>query len=38
MSEVSFQLPDDLWLAEIDEGQINQVINNLMINAVPGYA
>lgn len=26
-------LPDKLWLAEIDEGQINQVINNLLINA-----
>jgi PAS domain S-box-containing protein len=26
-------IPDDLWLAEIDEGQINQVINNLVINA-----
>ncbi|MCL6583920.1 MAG: PAS domain S-box protein [bacterium] len=26
-------LPDDLWWAEIDEGQINQVINNLLINA-----
>ncbi|HUU41290.1 MAG TPA: ATP-binding protein, partial [Desulfatiglandales bacterium] len=26
-------LPDNLWWAEIDEGQINQVINNLIINA-----
>ncbi|MGA1869387.1 MAG: PAS domain S-box protein [bacterium] len=26
-------IPDDLWCAEIDEGQINQVINNLIINA-----
>ncbi|MEW5803345.1 MAG: MASE3 domain-containing protein [bacterium] len=26
-------LPDDLWWAEIDEGQIGQVINNLLINA-----
>ncbi|MFC1718760.1 ATP-binding protein [Candidatus Poribacteria bacterium] len=26
-------IPDDLWPAEIDEGQINQVINNLLINA-----
>ncbi|MGA1826163.1 MAG: ATP-binding protein, partial [bacterium] len=26
-------IPDDLWFAEIDEGQINQVINNLIINA-----
>lgn len=31
-SELS--IPDDLWLVEIDEGQINQVINNLIINAV----
>ena len=29
--ELSF--PDNLWLAEVDEGQMNQVINNLMINA-----
>ena len=26
-------IPDDLWPAEIDEGQIGQVINNLIINA-----
>ena len=26
-------IPADLWLAEIDEGQIGQVINNLIINA-----
>ncbi|MEW6379523.1 MAG: MASE3 domain-containing protein [bacterium] len=26
-------LPDNLWWAEIDEGQISQVINNLLINA-----
>lgn len=26
-------LPDDLWSVEIDEGQIHQVINNLIINA-----
>jgi PAS domain S-box-containing protein len=30
-SELS--IADDLWLVEVDEGQINQVINNLMINA-----
>ena len=30
---VEFSLPDDLWLAEIDEGQISQVITNLVINA-----
>jgi PAS domain S-box-containing protein len=28
-----FTLPDDLWLAEIDEGQIGQVLQNLIINA-----
>ncbi|MCL6584339.1 MAG: PAS domain S-box protein [bacterium] len=28
-----FFLPDDLWWAEIDEGQISQVINNVIINA-----
>ncbi|MFH0924648.1 MAG: response regulator [bacterium] len=26
-------LPDNLWLAEIDEGQISQAINNILINA-----
>ena len=28
-----FFIPDDLWPVEIDEGQISQVINNLIINA-----
>ncbi len=28
-----FQIRPDLWSAEIDEGQINQVISNLVINA-----
>ncbi|MBD3392577.1 MAG: PAS domain S-box protein [Chitinivibrionales bacterium] len=28
-----FDIADDLWPAEIDEGQINQVINNMIINA-----
>lgn len=28
-----FYLPDDLWLLKADEGQISQVINNLLINA-----
>ena len=28
-----FNIPDDLWPAEVDEGQISQVINNLIINA-----
>jgi len=28
-----FDLPDNLWPAEVDEGQISQVITNLVINA-----
>ncbi len=28
-----FSLPDDLWLVEADEGQMKQVIANLVINA-----
>ncbi len=28
-----FLLADDLWLAEVDEGQIGQVIRNLVLNA-----
>ncbi|MBN2185957.1 MAG: PAS domain S-box protein [Dehalococcoidia bacterium] len=28
-----FSLPDNLWPVEIDEGQINQVITNIVINA-----
>lgn len=28
-----FHLPENLWLVKVDEGQINQVINNLLINA-----
>ena len=28
-----FMLPDDLWQVEIDKGQINEVIHNLIINA-----
>ncbi|MFH1435669.1 MAG: PAS domain S-box protein [Pseudomonadota bacterium] len=27
------KIPDDLWPVDIDEGQISQVINNLVINA-----
>jgi two-component system cell cycle sensor histidine kinase/response regulator CckA len=27
------KLPDDLWLIEVDEAQMTQVINNLLINA-----
>jgi len=30
----SFDLPDDLWKVEIDPGQISQVINNIVLNAV----
>jgi PAS domain S-box-containing protein len=29
-----FQISEDLWPVEVDEGQINQVVNNLVINAV----
>ncbi|MBI5249103.1 MAG: response regulator, partial [Desulfomonile tiedjei] len=29
-----FHLAEDLWPIEIDEGQISQVINNLVINAI----
>ncbi|MEA1996261.1 MAG: PAS domain S-box protein [Gemmatimonadota bacterium] len=28
-----FSIQDDLWSAEVDEGQIKQVINNLVLNA-----
>ncbi len=28
-----FDKPDDLWMAEVDEGQIQQVFSNLAINA-----
>ncbi|HEX3035879.1 MAG TPA: response regulator [Thermodesulfobacteriota bacterium] len=28
-----FSIAEDLWLAEVDEGQISQVIHNLVINA-----
>ena len=28
-----FSIPDDLWHAEIDEGQVSQVMHNLVINA-----
>jgi PAS domain S-box-containing protein len=29
-----FSLPDDLWAIEADPGQINQVVNNLVVNAI----
>ncbi len=28
-----FQIPDDLWLVDVDSGQIGQVIQNLVLNA-----
>ena len=31
--KAEFHFPEDLWVVDIDEGQINQVINNLTINA-----
>jgi PAS domain S-box-containing protein len=31
--KAEFALPEDLWVVDIDEGQISQVINNLTINA-----
>ena len=32
-SRCNFELSNDLWPSEVDEGQINQVVNNLVINA-----
>ncbi len=32
-SRCEFSIPEDLWSVEADEGQISQVINNLLINA-----
>ncbi len=32
--QAEFIIPDNLWPVEIDSGQISQVINNLIINAV----
>lgn len=31
-------IPEDLWWVDIDEGQINQVINNLVLNAAQAMA
>ncbi|MDF1614247.1 PAS domain S-box protein [Desulfurivibrio dismutans] len=28
-----YRIPDDLWLVEIDQGQISQVIQNIVLNA-----
>ncbi len=33
ITKCNFDLSDSLWPAEVDEGQINQVIGNLIINA-----
>jgi len=33
-SVVRFQIPDDLWSANVDEEQIRHVVNNLVIHAV----
>jgi len=32
-TKCNFELSNDLWLSEVDEGQINQVVGNLVINA-----
>ena len=32
-TQCRLSVPDDLWWAEIDEGQMSQALNNLMINA-----
>ena len=32
-SRCKFELANDLWIAEVDSGQINQVVSNLVINA-----
>jgi len=32
-NECKFSIPQDLWAVEVDEGQICEVINNLLINA-----
>ncbi len=34
-----FDIPENLWLAEVDEGQISQVVQNIVLNArqaIPG--
>ena len=33
-SRCEFTIAEDLWTANVDEGQVGQVINNLVINAV----
>lgn len=33
-----FSIPDNLWPAEVDEGQISQVIHNIILNALQAVA
>ncbi len=33
-SEISFDIENDLWKTEVDEGQISQVINNVVLNSI----
>ncbi len=33
-TKCEFNIPTPLWLVEIDEGQISQVINNIIINSI----
>ena len=33
-AEISFDIENNLWHTEIDEGQISQVINNITLNAI----
>ena len=37
-AKCKFYMPDDLWWAEIDEGQMIQAVNNLVINAEQSMA
>ncbi|MHA1452494.1 MAG: hybrid sensor histidine kinase/response regulator, partial [Promethearchaeota archaeon] len=32
--KIAYDIPRDLWAAEIDKGQISQVINNLVLNSM----
>lgn len=38
MVRAEYDLPDDLWPADIDSGQISQVVQNLAFNAVQAMA
>ena len=33
-SKCNFDLASDLWSTEVDSGQLNQVISNLVLNAI----